>query len=140
MAKTGKTSMKDLWVAAGALGELSSGGYARVALVHSAIVMAVMVVMPLALLFALPFHSRGLAAVGMAAMAMFFASGAVREAFRIRLALALGRWSGWSGEPIGRAERPARFWTRTALWGVILALYAAGAIALVWFNPGWTAY
>jgi hypothetical protein len=139
MSETRQGTLKRLWTPPEALGDGPLTTYARVVLVNALISLSVLVVMPVAFVSALIFHSPGLVAIAFAAMAVFCVSAAVREAFRIRLVLRLGRWTGWKGESIGRTEQPARFWIRTAMCGVIFAFHAAAAIALVWFNPGWPA-
>jgi hypothetical protein len=59
------------------------------------------------------------------------ASFALLEAFRIRLVLHLGRWTGWKGEPIWRKEQPVRYWTRTAMHAAMSSVYGATAVFLI---------
>lgn len=121
------------------LGDAPGMAFSRVRLVTALIGLSVMVLVPAAFLFALFFHLQSAAAVGIVALAVYMASTAVLEAFRIRWVLHLGRWTGWKGDPIWRNEQPVRYWTRTAMHATALAICAAAPAFLIWLNLGWMA-
>jgi hypothetical protein len=85
-----------------------------------------------AFLSALFLHRRDLAAAGIFFLGVATASPGIREAFRIRLVLHIGQWTGFKGEPIRRDAHPIHFWIRTALHVAVFSIYgAAGALLLV---------
>ncbi|HEY2178392.1 MAG TPA: hypothetical protein VGH15_07405 [Caulobacteraceae bacterium] len=108
-------------------------------LIAAAIGMSVFVLAPAAFLAAYFLHLPIFAAAGMFLLAMCVAGFAAVQVFQIWWGLRLGRWTGWNNQPIGRHEAPARYWSRTGLHGVIVTIYATGAVFLVWFALSWMA-
>jgi hypothetical protein len=102
--------------------------FMRVQLVTSLITGLSMVLLPAAFLAALFLHNRSLGTAGIFILAINTMSYGAREAFRIWLALRIGRWTGWKREPIGRHERPVNFWVWTATHTAVAAIYAGGGV------------
>ncbi|MGI8840202.1 MAG: hypothetical protein ACR2F8_05395 [Caulobacteraceae bacterium] len=137
MPENRQSALKRLWTPAGipATGPLMT--FWRVQMVSGLISASVLLLLPAAFLPALFFHVRSLAAAGIFILAVSMANFAVLEAFRIRLVLHLGRWTGWKREPIWRNEQPVRYWTRTAMHAAFLSVYAAAVAFLFWSNLSW---
>jgi hypothetical protein len=91
-----------------------------------------MVLAPVAFLSALFLHLRILGAAGIAILAVWMASFAILDGFRIWWVLHLGRWTGWRKEPIRRSEQPGRYWSGMAMQATILTVHSAAAVYLIW--------
>ena len=124
---------------AGKPADSPSMAFVRVRLVTAVIGASMFVLLPVTFLSALFLHNKGLGAVGIVILAVGTANNAVLEAFRIKLVLRLGRWTGWKQEPIWRNEQPIRYWSLAAMHTGILAVYSAAAVFLVWGDLNWIA-
>ncbi len=100
MPENRQSALKRLWTPSGALDNASFMAFLRVRLVTALICTCTLVLLPVLFLSALFLHLRILASVGIIVLAVHMASNAALEAFRIRLVLRLGRWTGWKREPI----------------------------------------
>ncbi|MGH6957055.1 MAG: hypothetical protein ACREEW_10385 [Caulobacteraceae bacterium] len=130
MSEHTQSALKRLWSPIRVRGDDQLMVFWRVRLIHLAVTLSGLVLVPVFFLAALFLHSRGLGGAGIFLLASYLASYAVVEAFRIRLTLHTGRWTGWKREPIWRHEKPVRYWTWTALHVVILAIYAGWSAIL----------
>jgi hypothetical protein len=139
MPENRKSALKRLWTTEGAPADRPALAFARVYLVTAVINGLMLVLIPAAFLSALFLHLRSLAAAGIVMLAVVMASYGVLEAFRIRWVMNLGRWTGWKREPISRNEQPIRYWSWTAIHAVILAVYLAAAVFLIWSDLSWMA-
>lgn len=125
------------WKAAGALDERPARAVARATLLNALVQLTALPVAILAGAAGLLLHQGALVALALLALAAGMAMRAALEVLRIRLALRRGRWPGWGGGPIPRAEQPQRFWARSGLYGVLAATEAAAAGGMVFVAFLW---
>ena len=134
MPESRLSTLKRLWDSPRELADAPARAFMRVHLVNLLISLLSMVLIPAALVPGFLYRLPRLAAFGIFVLAVKTGSSAALQAFGVRWALHLGRWTGWKKVAIRRHERPGRFWAWTAVHAATGAIYAAAAVFLIWIG------
>ena len=129
-----QTLLKRMWTPPQAVGKVVGNSpflvIVRVRWIYLLISLPALVLLPAAFLLHLPY----LLAVGLVGIGISLTLSAIMQAFRIRLAMNLGRWTLMRREPIQRDAKPVPYWTFVAMNVAACAVYAGVGFWLIWFG------